>query len=49
MRVDTVVHKHIDESWYFWDEGSTNEYGPYPTQDAAVDALQEYCKLALGD
>lgn len=44
-----VVHQHEDGLWYFWGEGTTSEYGPFPTKDDAIAGLQEYCVRTLGD
>lgn len=42
------VHFHED-SWYFWNETWSDREGPYPTEQAARDALDWYCRYILGD
>jgi len=31
--------------WHFWDEDWSRAFGPYPTEEAAREALREYTKL----
>lgn len=47
-KVDTIVHRDGNDLWYFWNETQDHEFGPFPTQEKAIDALQEYCQLVLG-
>lgn len=34
--------------WYFWTETWADRMGPYPTVEAARQALDAYCKFTLG-
>jgi hypothetical protein len=38
------ISKHADGTWWFWIQNEiwTDEYGPYPTKEAAAIALKQY-------
>lgn len=37
-----AIHKHSDETWWFWDETWCNEYGPYTSYEEVVLQCHEY-------
>jgi len=41
--------KFEDGMWWFWDEIWANRYGPFETEEEAVDACAEYCRRELGN
>ena len=40
----TPTHQHEDGRWWFYDEIWGDERGPYPNQDDAMKACNEYAK-----
>jgi len=38
------VHKHSDNTYWFWDETWTDEIGPFLTEDIANKKASEYGK-----
>lgn len=37
-----AVHRHGNDTWWFWDETWMSEYGPYYTQEEAIAAVERY-------
>lgn len=37
-----AVHRHSNDTWWFWDETWMSEYGPYPTEEEANQAVNRY-------
>lgn len=43
------LHQHTDGSWWYYDETWTYENGPFETEEAGADSLQEYCETVLAE
>ena len=49
MENSNPIHCNKDDKWYFWDECWVDEYGPYNTEQEAIDACNDYCKKVFKD
>lgn len=46
-RKDHPLHQHSDNSWWYYDNSWTFEYGPFSSMELAHAELVEYCAKAL--
>lgn len=45
--VDTPLHQHRDNTWWFYDETWAFENGPYDSEEDGNIALEMYCRTVL--
>jgi len=39
------IHQNEDGKWYFWDEVWCDEYGPFDSEQEAINECNMYCEI----